>query len=211
MYIQKDPQSRIKYITNVPGTWFDEPIQFITDIEIGYEPGVDIGMYIFTLYTNDYKINLTKTTYISYESNENESILNKGEYVTLNMHTKDFFKLTVQKRKENDIINKRIYFILDNQQFTCDECLDRINECRQYNNNQNQYYYDMEKEFKKILRDISTFRMENDKLKKEINSKNQDTKNCNNSQSTPNTSIIICVGTIILLLGLCIYLYFFKH
>ena len=209
MYIQNNPQSRIIQITNVPDTLFDEPIQFITDIEIGYEPGDDIGIYIFTLYTNDYKINLTKTTYIYYESKKNESILNNGEYVSLNMHTKDFFKLTVQKREKNDIINKRIYFILDNQEFACDECLDRINECRQYNNNQNQYYYEMEKEFKKLLRDISTFRMENDKLKKQINSKDQDTKNSNNSQSTPNRSIIICV--LIVVLGLCIYLYFFKR
>ena len=46
---------------------------------------------------------------------------------------------------------------------------------------------------------------ENEELKKQIGKKS------NGSQSTPNSSIIICVAIIILLLGLCIYLYFYKH
>ena len=46
------------------------------------------------------------------------------------------------------------------------------------------------------------------KLKKQINSNNQ---NSNNSQTTPNITMIICVLIIILLLGFCIYLYFFKR
>ena len=46
---------------------------------------------------------------------------------------------------------------------------------------------------------------ENEELKKQIGKKS------NGSQSTPNSSIIICVGIIVLLLGLCIYLYFFKR
>lgn len=53
---------------------------------------------------------------------------------------------------------------------------------------------------------IDEYELENDELKKQIESKN---KNCNNSQSTQtNTIITICV---LLLLGLCIYLYFFKR
>ena len=46
---------------------------------------------------------------------------------------------------------------------------------------------------------------ENEELKKQLGKKS------NGSQSTPNTSIIICVAIIILLLGLCTYLYFFKR
>ena len=49
---------------------------------------------------------------------------------------------------------------------------------------------------------------ENEELKKQIKSNNQNSK-C--SQTTPKTSIIICVIIIVLLLGLCIYLYFFKR
>ena len=53
---------------------------------------------------------------------------------------------------------------------------------------------------------IDEYELENDELKKQIESKN---KNCNNLQSTQtNTIITICV---LLLLGLCIYLYFFKR
>ena len=52
---------------------------------------------------------------------------------------------------------------------------------------------------------------ENKELKKQIHSNNQDTKNSNCSQTTPITSIIIFVFIIVLLMGLCIYLYFFKR
>ena len=52
---------------------------------------------------------------------------------------------------------------------------------------------------------------ENEELKKQIESNNQNTKNSKCSQTTPKTSIIICVIIIVLLLGLCIYLYFFKR
>ena len=130
----------------------------------------------------------------------------------LNLYTTEFLKLTVQEIEDNDILHKRIYLTLDNTQFSCDECLEKINECRQYNNNQNEYYDQMRKNLGRSQRDISRCNEDNAELKQMIDSKIQENKNCKDSQSTQTTTIIIiCVAIIILLLGLCIYLYFFKQ
>ena len=55
---------------------------------------------------------------------------------------------------------------------------------------------------------IDELELENDELKKKIESKN---KNSNNSQSTQNTLVIICLLIILGLLGFGIYLYFKKR
>ena len=54
-------------------------------------------------------------------------------------------------------------------------------------------------------------KLQNEELKKEINSKNQENKKLNTSQSIQKTIIIVGVLIILVLLGLCIYLYFYKH
>ena len=81
--------------------------------------------------------------------------------------------------EDNDRLHQRIYLPLDNEQFNCDECLDRINECRQYNNNQNEYYDQMGKKLRHSLQDFSRRNEDNAELKRIIDSKNQENKNCN--------------------------------
>ena len=211
MYIQNNPQSRIIQITNVPDTLFDEPIQFITIIKKIREKN-DPTVFLFTLYTKDYKINLTKTAYIYNDTSKNETIETKNDHVDLNLYNTEFLKLTVKEIEDDDILHKRIYLTLHNTQYSCDECLEKINECRQYNNNQNEYYDQMRKNLGRSQRDISRCNEDNAELKQMIDSKIQENKNCKDSQSTQTTTIIIiCVAIIILLLGLCIYLYFFKQ
>ena len=200
IHVQDVPELMIKEITNVPATLFEEHIQFIKYFEIFYESD-DTDLYTFTLYTKDYKINLIKNTLIKYDTTKDESIEDKRRFIEINMYTIDFFKVTVQKSETTDIVNKRIYFLLDNHQFDSAECLDHINECREYNNSKNQQYQEMEKSLLKSGTDISKCKVQNDELRKLIESKNQDTSS--------NTIIIVCVVIIVLLLGLCIYLQFF--
>ena len=208
----KDEQNPRKYpISNVPDTLFDEPIQFITIIKKIREKN-DPTVFLFTLYTKDYKINLTKTAYIYNDTSKNETIETKNDHVDLNLYNTEFLKLTVKEIEDDDILHKRIYLTLHNTQYSCDECLEKINECRQYNNNQNEYYDQMRKNLGRSQRDISRCNEDNAELKQMIDSKIQENKNCKDSQSTQTTTIIIiCVAIIILLLGLCIYLYFFKQ
>ena len=208
VYTQNEQNPRKYTISNVPSTLFDEPIQLITIIKIIRERG---DYYTFTLYTKDYKINLGKTTYIYNDPNKNETIEDKKDHMELNLYTTEFLKLTVQDLELDDRLHQRIYLPLNNEQVNCDECLYRINECRQYNNNQNEYYYQMGQELKDSLRKISSCNDDNAELKEMIDSNNQENKKCNDPQSTSNTSVIICVAIIVLLFGLCIYLYFFKH
>ena len=216
VYTQNEQNPRKYTISNVPSTLFDEPIQLITIIKIIREKN-DPFAYTLTLYTKDYKINLGKTTYIYNDTNKNETIEDKKAHMNLNIYTTEFLKLTVQEMENDERLHQRIYLPLDNPQFNCDECLDRINECRQYNNNQNEYYYQMGQELKDSLRKISNCYDDNAELKEMIDSKNQESKNqenkkCNDPQSTQTTTIIIiCVLIIIFLFGLCIYLYFFKQ
>ena len=209
VYTQNEQNPRKYTISNVPSTLFDEPIQLITIIKIIRERG---DYYTFTLYTKDYKINLGKTTYIYNDPNKNETIEDKKDHMELNLYTTEFLKLTVQDMDLDDRLHQRIYLPLDKEQVNCDECLYRINECRQYNNNQNEYYYQMGQELKDSLRKISSCNDDNAELKQTIDSKNQENKKCNDPQSTQTTTIIIiCVLIIIFLFGLCIYLYFFKQ
>ena len=95
MYIQNNPQSRIIQITNVPDTLFDEPIQFITIIKKIREQN-DPTVFIFTLFTKDYKINFVKTAYIDNDTSKNETIENTSDHVYLNLYNTEFLKLTVQ-------------------------------------------------------------------------------------------------------------------
>ena len=57
---------------------------------------------------------------------------------------------------------------------------------------------------------VDACKNENIELKKEINSKNEENKQLNTSQSIQKTIIIVGVLIILVLLGLCVYLYFFK-
>ena len=200
--LQNDPKLMIKEITNVPATLFEEHIQFIKYFEIFYESD-DTDVYTFTLYTKDYKINLIRSTLIKYDTTKDESIEDKRRFIEINMYTIDFFKVTVQKNETNDIVNRRIYFLLDNQQLDSTECLEHINECRHYSNSKNQQYQEMEKSLLKSGIDISKCKVQNDELRKLIESKNQDTSS--------NTIIIVCVVIIVLLLGLCVYFFSFKR
>ena len=59
----------------------------------------------------------------------------------------------------------------------------------------------MENSLKRSVGDMHKYKAQNDQLRKQIDSKNQDTSS--------NTIIIVCVVIIVLLLGLCIYLRFF--
>ena len=124
IHLQNDPELMIKEITNVPATLFEEHIQFIKYFEIFYESD-DTDLYTFTLYTKDYKINLIRSTLIKYDTTKDESIEDKRRFIEINMYTIDFFKVTVQKNETNDIVNRRIYFLLDNQQLDSTECLDQ--------------------------------------------------------------------------------------
>ena len=193
----------------MPPTLFHTPTQFITVIKRIYEEN-DPKVFIFTLYTKDYKINLIKTAHIYNDPSKNETIVNESDHVILNLYTTEYLKLTVQAYEKNIILNKRIYLTFDKTLFSCDECFDSINECRQYNNNQNEYYREIEKKSRNSLKEFEHCKEENAELKKIIDSMNQDNKKCNDPQSTQNTSVIICVAIIVLLLGLCIYLYLFK-
>ena len=58
----------------------------------------DINMYYVTLYTNDYKINLSKTTHITYNEDVSEGIINQPSYVEINTHNNDFYRGTVNIR-----------------------------------------------------------------------------------------------------------------
>ena len=207
----KDDQNPIRYnITELPTTLFDTPTQIITIIKKIREEN-DPTVFIFTLYTKDYKINLIKTAHIYNDPSKNETIVNESDRVILNLYTTEYLKLTVQAYEKNIILNKRIYLTFDKTQFSCDECFQSINECRQNNNIQTEYYRELEKKLRISSQDFSHCNEENAELKKLIDSMNQENKKCNDPQSTSNTSVIICVAIIVLLLGLCIYLYFYKH
>ena len=115
-----------------------------------------------------------------------------------------------------------------------EQCMGALQQCTLYKSNLEQKHTDCEKRISKIQQEhnidkeqatkicIGTIdhwkdqkescdtsehdlKRENEELKKQIGKKS------NGSQSTPNSSIITCVAIIILLLGLCIYLYFFKR
>ena len=192
---------------------FDTPIQ-PTDIEIRYADG-DNKRYSVTLYTKDYKIIFFRRAYIFYNQNEIESIHDNLIFTKINIHNNVFYMGTVKIRRKNDTYNKRINLLDENEMFDCDECADLLNDCKRYNNYKLQHYQEIENS----LKHMSYYKQEITDLKKQIHSKdkelktltdqkNQENKNSKSYQSTQKTIIIICVLIIVLLLGLCIYLYF---
>ena len=201
-------------ITDNPTVLFDTPIQ-PTDIEIIYADG-DNNRYSLTLYTKDYKVIIRYSrTYIFYRKNEIESIDEQAAYVEINIHNNDFYMGTVKIRKDYDKFNTRIDLLDENEIFDCDDCTVFLNDCKRYNNYKRQHYEEIENS----LKHMNYYKQEITDLKKQIHSKdkelktltdqkNQENKNSKSYQSTQKTIIIICVLIIVLLLGLCIYLYF---
>ena len=109
---------------------------------------------------------------------------------SLELIQKDHDSILEQNQKQylNEITKQRKFYEKERDR-TSEECGNRIYE---YNNDRALCY---ERE-KGCINENFKLNLEITELKK---------------QTTPNISIIICVGFIILLLGLCIYLYFFKR
>ena len=180
-----------KYLNNDSDILFDTPIQFLVKMEIIYEKN-DKNYYIVTLHTNTYTINLNKNTEINYDEND-ERVELYGARTILHSSTNEFTKATVHIYQKTDTLNKPMY--TDN--IDCDKCLDQLKKCEQYSILENQRC----REIENSLKDMHKYKVQNDELRKLIDSKNQDT--------TSNMIIIVCVIIILLLLGLCIYLQFF--
>ena len=192
IYIKGSEEPYItKYLNDDSDILFDTPIQFVKKIEIIYEKNDD-NYYIVTLHTNTYTINLNKNTEINYDEND-ERVELYGARTILHSSTNEFTKATVHIYQKTDTLNKPMY--TDN--IDCDKCLDQLKKCEQYSIHENQRCRDIENS----LKDMHKYKAQNDQLRKQIDSKNQDTSS--------NTIIIVCVVIIVLLLGLCIYLRFF--
>ena len=208
----KDSENQITtLIQDNPTVLFNTPTQ---PTYIGIQTvDDDTNKYYVTLYTNNYKINLSKTTHISYNEDEREGIINQPAYVQINTHNNDFYRGTVQIRPTptNITFNKLINLFDENEIVDCAELL---NDYKQYNIYKSQQYQELEtscrsqiSEFQKKNWQFTVLNIQNENLKSQNKEfkKQIDTNNQNNK-----ISIIICVIIIMLLLGLCIYLYSFK-
>ena len=102
----------------------------------------DTNKYYVTLYTNNYKINLSKTTHISYNEDEREIIINSTAHLSINIHTY-FYRGTVQIRPipSNITFNKLINLFDENEIVDCAELL---NDYKQYNIYKSQQYQELE-------------------------------------------------------------------
>ena len=207
----KDSENQITtLIQDNPTVLFNTPTQ-PTFIGI-QQVEEDTNKYYVTLYTNNYKINLSKTTHISYNEDEREIIINSTAHLSINIHTY-FYRGTVKIRPTptNITFNKLINLFDENEIIDCAELL---NDYKQYNIYKSQQYQELEtscrsqiSEFQKKNWQFTVLNIQNENLKSQNKEfkKQIDTNNQNNK-----ISIIICVIIIMLLLGLCIYLYSFK-
>ena len=91
----------------------------------------------------------------------------------------------------------------------------KIKECEDQKNIEKQLCQDKEITY---VTKIQECERTNEELKKQIisksnviKSKDREIQKFKNSQSTQNTPVIVCVSIIIVLLGVCIYFFFFKH
>ena len=220
LYIDKEKTASIQtYITNdvYPIVLFENRNISSIIIELKTD-STDINKdnYIVTLYSNNFSINLDRSTYINNNIHAPEDITVHPLYTIINFHHGNFYKGIVRLTQKNNVVNKKIDLssseLLTNFVDTdADNCSNLLQTCNRKIQQRETGLYLYKAMNKSCNNTVDACKNENIELKKAINSKNEENKKLNTSQSIQKTIIIVGVLIILVLLGLCIYLYFYKH
>ena len=220
LYIDKEKTASIQtYITNdvYPIVLFENRNISSIIIELKTD-STDINKdnYIVTLYSNNFSINLDRSTYINNNIHADEYITIHPLYTIINFHNANFYKGIVRLAQKNDVVNQKIDSSSNELPTNfvdtdADNCSDLLQTCNRKIQQRETGLYMYKAMNKSCHNTVDACKKENIELKKEINSKNEENKKLNTSQSIQKTIIIVGVLIILVLLGLCIYLYFYKH